>query len=722
MNYSADKPIVSKEGDLLGRSTFSNKLAKAIYEYNDDSGLVIGLFGEWGTGKTSVINMAEEELLRLSKTDDNKPLFVKFSPWNYSDQDNLISLFFHSLNNKLQNSNNEKLKRKIGDFLKNYADAVDGLAAIPAIGSALAPILKTILKVKGDNLTKAPDLEESKEELKKALSDISSKIVVVIDDIDRLDNSQIRDIFQLVKQVGDFPNVIYVLLMDREVVSSALKEVHNIDGNEYLEKIIQVPFEIPDLSKEKLYSILQNKIESIYMNLPKNIFFDKEYWVYVFRNCVFPYIKTIRDINRVLNNFQFRYGALYQETSFEDMLALTTIEVLEPKLYKWIQENKDSLCGTISNVFFANNLKPNYRERYKEKFEKIGLNTETTIRFIATLFPKFSYDVEEHIYIYDPNKDIRGSMRVAHSDKFDIYFSFDLDNVKVPREMIYNCINKFNENELYEAINGINITGNIIYFLEEINSLVSIIPYKRLNLITCVLLCMIGTFKREKRNLLFKVGANDCALKLINDILKIIKTEKERYEIIKTAVENASKSSLGYISNIINKLENSYGRLLSKSIDKYGQLISIDQLEKIEIIYVKKVGEIFDTESISDMNGFHIILYLWKCFDEESADKYLEELFIDDVNKIKFVCSMAEQWNSSDNKMGWGFLANNYEKYVTSEEIYEIIKNLSKKKLGEFTKLEQLKIAAFYLSYEKNLLDGTSEEDAIALLKQWKDN
>lgn len=718
MNYSADKPIVSKDEDLLGRSTFSNKLAKAIYEYNDDSGLVIGLFGKWGTGKTSVINMAEEELLGLSKTDDNKPLFVKFSPWNYSDQDNLISLFFHSLNNKLQNSNNEKLKRKIGDFLKNYADAVDGLAAIPAIGSALAPILKTILKVKGDNLTKAPDLEESKEELKKALSDISSKIVVVIDDIDRLNNSQIRDIFQLVKQVGDFPNVIYVLLMDREVVSSALKEVHNIDGNEYLEKIIQVPFEIPDLSKEKLYSILQNKIESIYMNLPKNIFFDKEYWVYVFRNCVFPYIKTIRDINRVLNNFQFRYGALYQETSFEDMLALTTIEVLEPKLYKWIQENKDSLCGTISNVFFANNLKPNYRERYKEKFEKIGLNTETTIRFIATLFPKFSYDVEEHIYIYDPNKDIRGSMRVAHSDKFDIYFSFDLDNVKVSREKIYNCINTYNEDELRVAIKDINKKGDIIYFLEEINSIISIIPYERLNLITHVLLCMLGTFKSEKRNLLFKVGATDCALKLINDIFKIIKTEKERYEIIKTAIENASKSSLGYISNIINKLENSYGRLLSKSIDKYGQLISIDQLEKIEIIYVKKVEEILRTESLSDMSEFYMAFYLWECLDKESADKYLEDLFTSDVNKIKFVCSMASQWTIKDFGQ-WSYLSNRFEKHITPEEVYELIQKF-KNRLDKFTMLEQIKMASFILSYKDGEFYDITEEDAKKLLNNWK--
>lgn len=198
MNYSADKPIVSKKEDLLGRATFSNKLAKAIYEYKDDSGLVIGLFGKWGTGKTSVINMAEEELLRLSKTDDNKPLFVKFSPWNYSDQDNLISLFFHSLNNKLDRKENQEIKNKVGNGFKDYSDALDAAKSFPLIGPA-AQILKVILKVQGDKLTKAPDLEESKEELKKALLEISRKIVVVIDDIDRLNNSQIRDIFQLVK-------------------------------------------------------------------------------------------------------------------------------------------------------------------------------------------------------------------------------------------------------------------------------------------------------------------------------------------------------------------------------------------------------------------------------------------------------------------------------------------------------------------------------------------
>ena len=91
---------------------------------------------------------------------------------------------------------------------------------------------------------------------------------MIIDDIDRLTNTQIRDIFQLVKQVGNFPNIIYVLSMDREVVCRALESVHDIDGAEYLEKIVQIPFEIPALLKPRLREIFLTNLE----NTVKTIF------------------------------------------------------------------------------------------------------------------------------------------------------------------------------------------------------------------------------------------------------------------------------------------------------------------------------------------------------------------------------------------------------------------------------------------------------------------
>ena len=111
-------------------------------------------------------------------------------------------------------------------------------------------------------------MDETREKIEEGLSEINEKIIIVIDDIDRLINSQIRDIFQLVKQLADFPNVIYILVMDREVVCRALNEVQKIDGEEYLEKIIQVPFEIPELRKARLNTIFFNKIEQIISDLP----------------------------------------------------------------------------------------------------------------------------------------------------------------------------------------------------------------------------------------------------------------------------------------------------------------------------------------------------------------------------------------------------------------------------------------------------------------------
>ena len=118
MNYNTDKPINNQDQDLLGRSFFSSQLGKAIYEYNAKDGLVIGLFGKWGTGKTSIINMTINEINSLAncdkkeKSNENKPLIIKFSPWNYSDKDNLITLFFQSLKNKINYSVNTQQKRQ----------------------------------------------------------------------------------------------------------------------------------------------------------------------------------------------------------------------------------------------------------------------------------------------------------------------------------------------------------------------------------------------------------------------------------------------------------------------------------------------------------------------------------------------------------------------------------------------------------------------------------
>lgn len=725
MNYSTDRPIDTQEQDLLGRSFFSNQLGKAIYEYNGKDGLVIGLFGKWGTGKTSIINMAVNEINKLAVNDDNKPMIMKFAPWNYSDRDNLISLFFKSLKNKIDVQDNEELKKKVGKALNDYSGAFDALSLVPVVGSGVAAVLKTLAQAQGTNLMQGADLDGTKEILENALNEANKKIVIVIDDIDRLTNSQIRDVFQLVKQVADFPNVIYILAMDREVVRSALTEVHNIDGNEYLEKIIQVPFELPELRKSKLHNIFFTKLNQILDNLPDEVVWDKNYWSKVFRNCIEPYINTLRDVNRVINTFQFKYGMLYQETSFEDMIGITTLEVLEPKLYKWICDNKESVCGGFMHGFLSNSSnKPDYRKLYRDEFGNLGIDPDLAIKCVSTMFPVFAKDVKEYQYGYQPISNIRGKMRVAHEGRFELYFMFDLDDIKVPRSIINACIYELDRDRLSMVIEEINKQGNIVYFLEEIRSLVDKIPYKRLDLIASVMFGLQGGFKGETSRMIFTLSACDTAEFLVTDIIERLKTEEEKYVIIRSAAEKVNKTGLGAMARIIYRIELAYGRLAGDSEKgdsekKDEQIISLEHLEEVEKIYVARIHIIAKSEPILDMYEFNFAFYLWKCFDKDGVEKYLEELFKSEVNKLKFICAMAGRWNGT-NGSGWSFYPKNYSEYISQDDVYNLIQEFDKNKLDEFTEIEQIKLASFVLNYHKREIDYVNEQEALEHVNKWK--
>lgn len=719
MEYRTDNPIEKQEEDLLGRATFSNQLGKGIYEYNGKSGLVIGLFGEWGTGKTSVVNMAENEIKRLSEKDENKPLIVRFSPWNYTDKNNLISLFFQDLKIKLYNQSGKSYYEKIADALEEYSEAVDLLNYVPLMGSGVVSTIKTILKIITKKTSKKSTLNETRKALEKALTEVNKQIIVVIDDIDRLTNVQIRDIFQLVKQVADFPNVIYLLVMDRNVVQRALAEVHNLEeGNEYLEKIIQVPIELPELSKHKLDGILLNQLNKIIVNTSSEIKIDENYWTKVFNDCISPYISTLRDINRVVNTFQFRYSLLYQEVSFEDMIAISTIEVLEPKLYKWIATNKEVVCGGMKRLINSINNKQDYKKLYSEEFEKIGINPEKAINFLSTMFPVFFKDINGNAYYEKNNFDIRKNMRAAYGERFDVYFMTDLSDIKVSRNIINSCVYEFDRKNLLEVIDKINQRGDIVYFLEELTSLVSEIPYERLSLISSVLLMLHGQFYGDRNNIIYPISAITMTSRIIEEIIDRLVTDEEKYLSLSSLIGNADETSLGTISNLLINIGRTHGRFVENIENKDKRIIKVEYLQKLEEIYLDKIKKITNSVSISDIVGFKDVYYLWRYIDEIGLSKYIEKLFKSEVDKLKFVTSLASKWVGSN--IGWEYYSNLYGKYISNDEIYISIMKFDKNMLDQFTELEQIKLASFVCNYGKDELDHASEDEARELLKRWE--
>lgn len=795
VSYNEDKPIVGWNEDLLDRWCFSQEFGKALYEYDGAGGLVVGLYGKWGSGKTSVINMTKEEIHKLidknkdkdkvisnshekssisksskeswSKQDKNynakrhgmvndKTEVIEFSPWNYSDKNNLISLFFQNLKHKLCGENSSRIGKKIKKALNRYIDAIDALKIVPNVGTALAAVLKTIAKV-----LQSPDLNKAKSELGDLLKVYPGKIIVFIDDIDRLTAPQIRDIFQLVKKVGDLPNIIYVLAMDREIVCNALSKFHNIDGNEYLEKIVQVAFEIPELNKSKLCAIFHEKLCNVVDALPDHVIRDENYWEKVFENCVSPYITNLRDVIRLINTFQFRYGVLYRYVSFEDMLCITTLEVFNPQLYKWICNNKGAIYAhDIDLSLLTNAKKEHYFKQYHDEFESLGVNPDLAMRIISTIFPRFAVCVNVNKKDFDIDVENIYDKRVACENKFELYFMFNFEDVDISQKIINDYIFKVNGDVLNIFIEIIKKRGYIAKFLDVIKLSIDKIPYDRLVLMAFSML-VYG-------ELSYAISSNIESERIITSILRKLKTDEERFEIINSALSSIAagvtsvdkkrfsrlaemtrrnidicliisnshstlsnvpsvsanadfamscidETRLGMIARIIDDLESDGD--LSKSLTKNNN--NPNYLERLESVYALAIGYVSRYKNILEMEEFRRALCLWKRAKRKEADDYVNNLLKDKVNKLKFICAMSESSEIQGHKC-WSFPAKNYSEYISEDEVFNAIRDLNKKELDKFTKIEQVKLAAFVLLHNNHNVQYISDQEATELVYDWK--
>lgn len=713
MKFNADIPIQCSECDMLGRKNFSEYLAKAINEYQRNDSLVIGIFGKWGTGKTSIINMFLENI--------EDSIIINFSPWNYSSQSDLINLFFNLLQQSISDCHDIKDKKVLGESLFQYSKAVKVFSVIPIIGEPLSQFLQTVLEIKSEELLQIPSLEETRQNLEEALGKLEKKIVVIIDDIDRLTNNQIREIFQLVKQVANFPNIVYLLSMDRDIVCEALNHVQQINGHEYLDKIIQIPIEIPTLRKIKLENVLFSKLDSVLESYSENIIIHKEYWRRVFKNCVESYIGTLRDVNKIINIFQFRFGYLHEETCFEDMLAITILEVLEPKLYRWIASHKDELCEIgKKRVVTIGDKQIEPRDMYTKEFNELGINSEKAILALSTLFPVFARCVKENSYDDDNATDLRKNMRMANVERFDLYFIFDLDDIKVSRTTVRLFAYSFSKKEMEGTLISINDEGEIYYLLEELHSLVDSIPKERLKVMAKTLLSSQGNYSGRKESWLMPIAAKDKANYLAEAILKRIENENERFEVIQYAVNNVEAKGLGQLGVLINTIELAYGRLAGENEKKEDQIISLEHLLEIEKIFLDRIQNVAEEGDFLEIIDMRIACYLWKSFDENSFREFISEKLTDKIYKLKFLCTLAGEWNGTRGK-GWGYSLKEFSEYILDEDVYNLIKGLSKTELNSFSQIEKIKLASFVLNYEAKDEYHANIEAAEALVKEWEE-
>ncbi len=388
----SDRPIEDHTQDVLGRTHFAKELAKAIVDSAKGASFVIGIYGQWGSGKTSVLNMIEEFLSGSRK----KPIVLRFNPWIISEQNQLIAGFLNEMALAIGIKNRGKRARQAAKHLLGYAKFFAPLTYIPGV-EPWASLIKNVVSSVGESAQewgklKDLDFQDVRSKLERQLEALKKPVVVFMDDIDRLSASEVRQVFQLVKTVANFPNTIYCLAFDPERVIKALDQDGSGDGQRYLEKIVQAGFELPQASESDVHRMLFQGLNSFLLeDITPQPIFDPAHWKRLFFGGINRLITSPRDIARLLNRLRITEPMVRGEVDFGDLVAVEVLALKSTPVYQAIRTDPTWFVGPRPTDFIYDVAK--FEGEAREGRQRVvGLLSSqfqrVTTELLTVVFPK----------------------------------------------------------------------------------------------------------------------------------------------------------------------------------------------------------------------------------------------------------------------------------------------------------------------------------------------
>lgn len=665
-----DKPIKNHQEDLLRRSPFSKRLAKGLLEMESTEGCCIGLYGPWGSGKTSVINMVLEELQILTKEMKHPPIVMSFNPWKFSSSEQLLEQFFIMLSDKFCESGREELNA-IAQEIKKYAKMVAPFGDVGKLISVFGEVFAKVMQ-SASGVDENPNIEKKRDEIVQALSKQDAKIIIVIDDIDRLTDAEIRLIIQLVSSVANFPNTTYLLSFDKSVVTQALKNVQGYDGEKYLEKIVQVPISIPEPSRDALTAILTKQLDEI-MGAYCHMMFDEDAWIRLLYGFIYKHITNVRDIVRLTNSLKIKCSMVGNDVNFVDMIAITLIETKLPTLYQWIRENKNLLVGgnALDYSFVGKDAKQ-LAEYYKEKMNSLEKeHSEGYINLLKYLFPFFKARISG--YSYNVDKSLRRNMRIGHEDIFDRYFALDINATDITRAEMERALYEMSKEELKLYLRSLNDSERSVTFLNELDATMKDIPKERVGVLVESIAECAHEFKGTTSQGWFNLDAFSLSLYKVRDLIMKLDDERDKVLLLTDLISNCDADTIQFMSHFMNIIELAHGRLAAEGRENGGEkVVEVECLEKMEGILLEKIRTLTESVSLFCLDHVRMVLHLYESLDKKGYDAYLQNQLRDDLNKLIFLSFYVHKWRSAS--ISWEF-ERGYEPFICEDDIKKAFEN-----------------------------------------------
>lgn len=389
---NSDRPLSNPDDDKYGFVELSSRLAGPIVHATTGEGLVVGIEGQWGVGKTTLLEFLDHTL-RHAKIEGLRT--ITLAPWLQGDRVGLSTELLAKLGEALDAENKETQKKA---KQKEFKETIGRYAILAGRGSV------SVLEVAGDLLpggsmakraTKlATDALESvigggtilelKAAIRNRIAESGLRFVVVIDDLDRLEPSQAAEVVRVVRSVADFPRVVYVLSYDRDVLAHALEQSLGVkDGARYLQKVVQLSLPMPAFEPFDLRVQLREELLSLYGEFEgaspnKVIQEDLERAI----DSAGAFLNTPREVTLVTNAVRFAWHASRLDTYYPDVCRVQIYKIVRRDLYDWLEGYLGVRSILVTN---AGRLSTAERARFGMKLYEVLPDDDTSSNSIYTL-------------------------------------------------------------------------------------------------------------------------------------------------------------------------------------------------------------------------------------------------------------------------------------------------------------------------------------------------
>ena len=305
------------------RQRLITHIVKHVNQSHFDLSYSIGVVGDWGVGKTSFsLGLVEE----LEKSSGN--IVVKFNPWLSTGKNSLIQEFIESLKEKLG-----PYERSLNTDLDNY------LSTLVELESPLKTNFGHYFK----SLTNETHSSKSEfHKVKNSISRIGKKVVIIIDDLDRLDKSEIIEVLKLIRNTGNFSNTVYISFYDKVFLLHAIQHFSKRNVQFQLDKFFDVeiplaPFEGDDINNY----IINNFFTKFAVNEEQYNLIIKQIGTSVFTQ--------FREAKKFVSSLSINYTLYGRKLYLHDFFILEIIKVKYPFIPDWIWRNRNSIFREDGN-------------------------------------------------------------------------------------------------------------------------------------------------------------------------------------------------------------------------------------------------------------------------------------------------------------------------------------------------------------------------------------